>query len=558
MSTVTYSSRTQLSDILISYRDLPKWAHPEVHYWTPVWRKIRDCVAGEKAIKAEGSRYLPALDQQTAGEYSGFLDRATFHNFTSRTVNAMAGSVSRRRPAIENLPESRAFLLERFSVDSLPFWQFSSYVAKEVIQMGRLGLLVDMPDIETTTPEPYVVAYTAENILDWDTEMIDGRRQLVYAVLREARRVDPRATDDTQSNMPSYEAYAPRYRVLRLENGVYRQDVYESDHTPYEFALEDDNLIASITPLRRGEPLDHIPFYMVGSHLSTANVEKPPMEDIANLNVSHYQSYAYLEHGRFFTAFPMYWVESPMSGGDDGMEFRLGSSSVWVIPPGAKAGLLEMNGQGLKFLENALDVKEAEAAQIGGRLMGIRGAAASMSDNQLTMQERNEQSTLLNVTLSLDTQMTFVLRTMAYMSGLSKQAVKEITVEYNKDFLYDNAGARELRAIHSMYSDGVLPVEVFFSYMKKSDVIPDWMELKDFMEFMDNPASFPNNPDTKAKQREMPDRAAELAEEVRQEEVERSEKIRKEMLARADAMADNEGQPDDQSNEDDDDQNQQA
>jgi hypothetical protein len=135
------------------------------------------------------------------------------------------------------------------------------------------------------------------------------------------------------------------------------------------------------------------------------------------------------------------------------------------------------------------------------------------------------------------------------MSGISKSASEQITVEYNKDFLYDNAGARELRAIHSMYTDGVLPVEVFFSYMKKSDVIPDWMELKDFMEFMNNPASFPNNPDTKAKQREMPDRAAELAEEVRQEEVERSERIRKEMLARADAMADNEAESDNQPNE---------
>ena len=544
MATVTYSTRTQLSDILLTYRDLPKWAHPEVHYWYPVWRKIRDCVAGEKAIKAEGSRYLPALDQQTAGEYNGFLERATFHNFTSRTVNAMAGSVSRRRPAIENLPESRSFLLDRFTIDSLPFWQFSSYVAKEVIQMGRLGLLVDMPDVETTRPEPYVVSYTAENIMDWDTEIVDGRRKLVYVVLREARRIDPRATDDAQSTMPGYEAYAPRYRVLRLENGVYRQDVYESDHRPYEYDLKAENLVETITPVRRGAPLDFIPFYLVGSHLSTASVEKPPMEDIANLNVSHYQSYAYLEHGRFFTAFPMYWVESPMSGGDDGMEFRLGSSSVWVIPPGAKAGLLEMNGQGLKFLENALDTKEHEAAQIGGRLMGIKGSAASMSDNQLTMQERNEQSTLLNITLALDTQMTHVMRAMAYMSGISLNQADQVTVEYNKDFLYDNAGARELRAIHSMYMDGVLPVEVFFSYMKKSDVIPDWMELTDFIAFMENPASFPNNPDTHAKQREMPDRKTELAEEVRQEEVERSERIRKEMLARADAMADNEAQPD--------------
>ena len=50
------------------------------------------------------------------------------------------------------------------------------------------------------------------------------------------------------------------------------------------------------------------------------------------------------------------------------------------------------------------------------------------------------------------------------------------TLEFrvNQDFLLDGAAAREFRAISMMYKDGQLPVEVFYEYFLKAEVIPEY------------------------------------------------------------------------------------
>lgn len=546
---LNYSLYNELSDVLLSARELPKWAHPEVHYWYPTWRKIRDCIAGERSVKERGETYLPMLGGMETSEYHGFVERATFHNFTSRTVNALGGSIMRRSPKVRGVPENRKDILDNFTKDGMPFVNFASYIAYEVTSMGRLGILVDLPDEETTEPQPYTVAYTAENILDWDTEMYEGRERLVYVVVREARRVDPKATDTDAATMQRY-AYAPRYRVLRLdENGQYIQEIYEDDQNQMNFELDETSLRDTVVPLLRGRPLDYIPFAIIGPALSTAKCEKPPMEDISNLNISHYRSYAYLEHGRFFAGFPIYYAETPMSGASDGADFRIGASTVWMIPPGSKVGMIEMNGQGLKFLTEALDGKEAQAAQIGGRLMGIRGAAASMSDNQLTMQERNEQSVLLQITLAMDDRVTRVMRWMLQMSGLTKNQAEQAVVEFNKDFLFNTTGARELRAVHMMYMDGAIPVDVLFSYLKRAEVVEDWMTIDDFKKLMEDMDEFPNQPDVEAKMEGFPDKKTQLEEERADLARKDAEQARQDMLDRGMSPGDTGDAPDEDEDE---------
>ena len=49
---------------------------------------IRDAAAGERAVKAGGTYYLPALEGMEPGDYNTFRDRGTYYNFTGRTVSA--------------------------------------------------------------------------------------------------------------------------------------------------------------------------------------------------------------------------------------------------------------------------------------------------------------------------------------------------------------------------------------------------------------------------------------------------------------------------------------
>lgn len=487
----------------INAHALPPWAHPEVVYWFDQWRMIRDACAGARAVKERAQTYLPQLDGMDDDEYSAYLDRATYYNFSGRTAGALTGAIFRRREMVEGLSEKLTQRLEAISKQRQPFGTYAEYIADEVIKLGRCGVLVDLPQGPSTDPRPYLATYTAETILDWDFQDIDGKETLTYAVLWEIRLVR-----DVNTFNPKW---VNQYRVLRLEPSpsgwTYWQELYAVKDS--DAALVESNRINRFQPLNRGRPLSYIPFHVFGAFLSTLAIEKPPLEDIADLNMSHYRSYANLEHGRLFAGFPLYFVESSMAGEQDS-EFTLGASRVWQTPPGAKPGILELNGQGLKFLVDALDQKEAQAAALGGRMIGVRTTAVAESDNMLKLSERNEQSQLLKVTRSLDAGFTVLLRWWARFQDVSETAAEAISVEFNKDFLFDGVGAREFRAIHSMYKDGVVPIDVVFYYLKKGQAVPDWMDVKEFKRLLDKMDSFPNNPDAQARAEGFPDAAAKL------------------------------------------------
>ena len=77
-----------------------------------------------------------------------------------------------------------------------------------------------------------------------------------------------------------------------------------------------------------------------------------------------------------------------------------------------------------------------------------------------------------------------------------------------RDFLVEPANAREFRAIASMFKDGILPVEVVFSYMRNAGVVPSWINEERFIELLNSQASFPAQVDVQARQDGFPDAAA--------------------------------------------------
>lgn len=466
---------------------LPPWTHPEVLYWWGDWKMIRDCASGEKEIKAERQLYLPMFESMDAQEYESYLDRATFYNFTGRTIRAMTGTIFSRAYVIENMPARLEDRLTNVSQDNADFETFSKFVAKELLTLGRVGVLVDLPGVPSTTPTPYVVSYTAENILDWDTatDPATGKMFLRRVVLRELK---------TGKTANGTRAYFARYRVLEMSGGVYMQAVYEAENADATLELEP---VVSI-PMSRGEPLDYIPFHIFSPTTTDMRVETPPLLDIAALNISHYRSYAHLEQGRFFTGFPVYYAEVGQ-GDQGGADYELAPNRVWEVQAGSKPGLLEFNGQGLKFLENALDQKEQQASSLGGRMIGVRTTAVAESDNQVKMKDRNEQSILLDISKSLDLGFTRLLQMWVRLSGGNANEVQNVVIEFSKDFLFDGIGAREFRAIQSMYMDGIIPIDVVYAYLHKAGVIPDWMKQDEFERLLKKSSAFPNQPDAQAR-----------------------------------------------------------
>lgn len=471
--------------------------HPDYTYWAEYWEIIRDAEVGEVEIKRKAQKYLPKLPSHDAQQYKSYLQRAVFFNMTSRTLNALYGTVFNRAPKVSGFDPKLTEAARKIAKDGTSLHLLAKTTVKEVLAVGRYGLLVDAKTEENR--KPFITSYTAENILDWTMDDINGEHQLARVVLREIYY-------DRSEPWQPYQ-YRARFRVLSLADGVYRQFIYEGEAGAMsrmpDIDAEPDYVI---TPTVRGDTLDYIPFVCVGPFTNHPDVAKPPMLDIVTLNLSHYLSYAQLEQGRFYTGAPIYTVQSGSRGNDsDTGEYIVGPDVVWELGTGEEAKILEFNGQGLRFLENALGDKEAQISAIGGRLMPGNSRGAAESDNSLALKERNEQTMLLNIADTVDEALTRILRWWADWSNVPKDKVKQILFELNRDFMMKNIGAREFRAIQQMYENGIIPVDVVFEYLRKAEVIPDWMDEHEFKRRLNDTKQFPNMVDVLARMKDFPD-----------------------------------------------------
>jgi hypothetical protein len=488
-------------------------AHPEYTYWFDAWKTIRHCILGEYEIKRQGQRYLPRMASQSQDDYDAYISRAYFYNMTHRTINGLVGTVFRKDPKVTGVSLKLEPILKKVTKDNSNIVLFAKEIAYEILAMGRFGVLIDM-DTEGKK-SPFLVGYITENIVDWSTTEIGGRFELSRVVLREVKLNPETGKRPTDNKTATYSA---DYRVLLLEDGVYKQYLFK-DKTDIPTSTEVSEEV--FIPKNLGKPFNFIPFVFFGPLTNSSGVEKSPVLDIALMNVSHYQSVAQLEHGRFYTALPVYHVKIENENDRKG-SYTVGPSVVWEYTGDKPPGIAEYNGSGLSYLERALEGKEAHISAMGGRMLDVRSAAVAESDNLVKLKEKNEQSLLLNVTSTINFGMTQLLQWMSEWENLES---KNITVELNQDFLFESFSAREFRALTLMYKEGVLPIDVIYANLRKAEVIPEYLTLEEFKKQLDDPKNFPNNPDVVAKKAGYSDAKTQLRDEQLEKQIESDETI---------------------------------
>jgi len=476
---------------------VPIYHHYDYALWRDVWRSVRHAMIGEIEIKRHSHHYLPRPSGMDDGQFHAYKDRAVFYNMVYRTVVGLTGTVFRRDPRLKNAGPKLTKLMSRVSKDGLSMTLLAKVVTQDVLSTGRFGILADknLDDESGAETQPYLASYTAENILDWTMRDINGRYEVDYILLREFKTDRRLQTVEKDKLVPNihYGRYFVVYRVLRLiqneDTGdwFYVQELYERSNA--DATLEEEPTI--FTPLVYGVPMTRIPFRFFNSLTNLPDVEKPPILDILTLNMHHYKVYAQLQHARYFTANPVYYV----SGAQEEDEYHIGPSVVWEIGAGQTAGVIEYKGQGLDSIQKGLDALEEQVASIGGRMVG-NSPNAGQSDNQVALKDRNEQSLLLNITTVLNENFTELLQICAVWMN---ENADDFEYCLNQDFLVTGGDARQFRAVQQMYQAGVLPLEVVFEYFLSNQVIPDYMSLDQFRSLLENVAeSFPNQADVLA------------------------------------------------------------
>jgi hypothetical protein len=443
--------------------------HADYDRFAPKWKRCRDVIAGQDAMHKAAEAYLPKLKDEEDKDYEARRKRSDFFNGTWRTIDALGGMAFRKPPAAD-VPKGIEPYLADITLSGISMESFAKEGVEETLGIGRFGILVDHPPqqvdgegnvvaitqavAEKLGLRPTLQIYTAESIRNWKFSRINNAWVLSMVVLGECAAVPE---DEFTSKDED------RYRVLDLggEGGTYRQRVFRINAKQ-----EDEQVGGDIVPLMNGKPLEFIPFKIVDPNGKNDGIDEPPLIDLVDKNVAHYQVNSDYRHGLHFTGLPTA-VVSGYQPTDTKEKLYIGSPAAWVFPdPNAKAVFLEFTGQGLGAIKDALDRFEKQMALLGARM--IADETAQVETLGATQIKRaGENSVLAKIVQSVSEALEWALKVFAQWAG------QDGNVEYqiNRDFMPAMMDAQTLTAIFAGVQSGNISKQEAFELLQRGDVI---------------------------------------------------------------------------------------
>ncbi len=454
------------------------------------WQRIRDVLAGDRALKRAGEKYVARLDSQSDDEFRAYVERGSFYNAASRTVSGFVGMIFRRDPVLQ-LPDQSAALhpaLKTFINDvDLRATTLDSYAKNliaDVVSLGRAGTLVEWEGEKES--RAFLAPYAAESILNWRQTRIGGQLKLSLVVLSESAPGLPKDHD------PFVVADVPQIRVLKLvpstdaNSFTYQVELWQLAPGKGRKKEQEWRLVSTVTPLRLGKPLPAIPFVFHGPAHSRPEVSKSPIEDLVSANLDHYRLNTDFRHGVHFTALPTAFV----TGFDKTAQLRIGSTTAWVTDTlGATASFLEFKGDGLSTFERALDRVERLLAVLGSRLLESQ-KRVSESAEALAIRQVGESSIIAGIASSVTASLNELLR-WVYWWHSTEAAPGDVTAEHlsyqlNTDFEASMMSATEIAALVSAWQCGAISRDTLLHNFRTGEILPPARTNEQEMELIKN------------------------------------------------------------------------
>lgn len=449
------------------------------------WTTVSDILGGVKAMRRAGKKYLPQFPNESAGNYKHRLRNSKFTNIFRDITENLASKPFTKEVSLANdkVPERIKRIVEDVDRAGNHLHVFASEVFQAGIQKAIDWILVDhtrlpagatLADERAMGSRPFWVRIPAENMLAVYSDMIDGSEQFVYA------RIDETYTKRDGLD----EVEVPCVRVLVRDgktDPVTRRTVYG----PARFEVWEQVVQAaapgrakSVTWVKVDEgpisigviPL--VPFYTGRRTLGTWRIA-PPMEDIADLQIEHYQQETNLKSAKELTAFPMFTgngIEPPLDKDGKQMVLPLGPSTVLYAPMNQDGkhgqwGILEISAVSLQFLQSQVESIEKNMRELGRQPLsagstGITQVAAAFASQKAS-------SAVQAWTYALKDALEKAMRFTVQWLGEKY----EPTVYVNSDFAIEIGSDKAPDVLLSMYEKKAISTATLRDEMKRRSIL---------------------------------------------------------------------------------------
>lgn len=417
----------------------------------------RTLMGGTKAMRAAGVIYLPSEPAEDEVDYKRRLNRSTLFNGFRKTVKDMTGKVFRREIDLgKDVPTQIVDWCENIDLAGRHINVFARDAFYDAMVPGIGFIFTDMPAAlpgatlaqeQAAGIRPYLCYIKVEDVLGWKTENIAGVVTLTQFRFKEIATVA-----DAYVDIP-----VEQIRVLTVGGyEVWRVATDGADKGKWVKIAEGARSIKDI-PIA--------PVYINRTGFMQA---EPPLEDLADLNVAHWQSQSDQRNILHVARVPiLFWA-----GKNDDDVLVVGPNSVArSSDPGAKLEWVEHSGQAIGAGDTDLKNLEQQMQTQGlALLIATPGGKTATGEN---LDNEKENSPLAMMANALGDAIEASFGFMAQYANLGDGG----SVTVNTDFGVTMDGVT-VQQLLDMRNSGQISQETFLNEMKRRDVLSESVEVE--------------------------------------------------------------------------------
>ncbi len=417
------------------------WKNQEPH-----WVLIEDLLGGTYDMRRKHRRYLPQEPRELDDAYDNRLARSVCPPYYQRLERMLAGMLTRKPVRLIDIAD--VIREQLFDVDlqgnDLNVWTYET--ARKMIRYGHVGVLVDAP-VNGQNGRPYWVSYTPREILGWRTELQDGEEKFIQLRLLE-NVIEPEGLYG--------EKQIEQVRVLTP--GAF--EVHRRDDKG-EFKLFDEGKMS----------LSDIPFSVAYANRINVMESRPPMEDIAELNLKAYQTQSDLDNQLHISAVPMLaFFGFPQSA----EEVSAGPGEAIAFPSEGRAEYIESKGTSYDAQFKRLEQIASQINELG--LAAVLGQKLSAETAEAKRIDRSQgDSTMQVVAQQMQDMIDNSLLFHARYLGSNESGTSFV----NRDFLAQRLDPQEIGSLLQLYTAGTITQKTLLDQLTEGEVLGDEFDVEE-------------------------------------------------------------------------------
>ena len=420
------------------------------------WELAEALLGGTREMRDEGREYLPQWPNEEAESYAARLNSAVLFPAYSRTVATLTGKpFSKPLTMSADTPAQVVEWMQNVDLEGRNLHAFAAEAMQLALGYGFGGILVDYPPVRrdgaqrpmTQAEEaamrlrPYMVLIKPEQILGWRTGRVNGA-----AVLTQLRIME--SVEEPDGEWGTREVEQVRvltpgaWQIWRKPEGKEWKDAFLHD--------------------QGATTLDVIPFVPIYGERLGFMQSRPPLIEVAHLNVAHWQSASDQQTILHVARVPILFAKML---GDD-VKLTVGASSgVQAKTPDADLKWVEHSGAAIKAGADDLAALEERMRQAGAELLVIK--PGQITATQTATENAVGMCALQRITLDLQDALNAALDLVARYASLSTGGTVTIYSDFGVSTLAEASADLLLRSADA----GYISAETYRAEMRRRSIL---------------------------------------------------------------------------------------